>query len=83
MVARSLVVLAVVAAALASPSPCPDVFEYDTAAKKQSGRWDGVLTFDSEFPLSGLWIRVILDKKAEQLMVRIRFFFFFSKCPID
>lgn len=51
------------------PTPCAEVFQYE--GKKTAGKWDGVLNFNSEFDLHGLWIRVILDKKIDKLEVSI------------
>lgn len=50
------------------PSPCPEVFQYDTT-RQENGKWFGELTLNSEFPLSGVWIRIVLDRKIELLGV--------------
>lgn len=45
-------------------SPCPNIFKYDIT-KKEKAKWFGELNLDSEYTLNGLWIRVVLDQKAE------------------
>lgn len=55
---------------------CPEIFQYDNT-KMENDRWYGELNLDSEFPLSGIWVRVILDNKAELFGVSTVCFFVF------
>lgn len=54
-------------------SPCPGVFNYE--ARMEKDKWYGVITARTAEELSGVWITVKLDTKAELLGV-----FSSSKC---
>lgn len=55
-----------------NPSPCPDVFTYDTSTS-QEGRWYGIISLQTSEDLVGVLVHVILDRPAELLGVRIHF----------
>lgn len=64
---KCILVLALATFATATfKSPCPEIFNADTV-KKSEGKWEGVLNLDSEFGLSGLWIRIQFDKKVQHV----------------
>ena len=49
-------------------SPCPGIFRYEPP--KDQNKWYGVATLISDIELSGVWLKVILDRPAEQFGVR-------------
>ncbi|CAG9861494.1 unnamed protein product [Phyllotreta striolata] len=52
--------------ALSQESPCPDVFHYEPR-NQEPGKWYGVILARSPDNLSGIWITVKLDSRAELL----------------
>lgn len=46
-------------------SPCPDTFYYEN--QTEPGKWFGVISIKTFEDLTGVWITVILDRKAELL----------------
>lgn len=50
------------------PSPCPEIFQYEKT-EAEPGKWTGTLVLDTEYPLSGTWIRVVLDRKIDEVEV--------------
>lgn len=53
-----------------NPSPCPDVFVYDTSSS-QEDRWYGTISLRTAEDLVGVWVHVILDRPAELLGVKL------------
>lgn len=49
-------------------SPCPRIFNYETKAG-ENDRWYGDMTLASDSDLTGLWLRIILNKQSIQLGV--------------
>ncbi|GBP45820.1 hypothetical protein EVAR_27527_1 [Eumeta japonica] len=47
-------------------SPCPSVFTYELV-KNETDRWYGVVQLYTDYTLHGLWLNVLLDKKAHIL----------------
>ncbi|KAF2882846.1 hypothetical protein ILUMI_23358 [Ignelater luminosus] len=47
-------------------SPCPDVLVYESR-QDQENVWYGQILLSSPQPLSGVWIRILLDHRAELL----------------
>lgn len=49
-------------------SPCPNIFQYQPN-DAQPGKWVGILNLDTEYALSGVWVKIILDRKVQNLQV--------------
>ncbi|GBP45818.1 Serine protease gd [Eumeta japonica] len=47
-------------------SPCPSVFTYELV-QGETDRWYGVVHLYTDYTLHGLWLNVLLDKKADIL----------------
>ncbi|XP_063912351.1 prostasin-like isoform X2 [Zophobas morio] len=54
-----------ITSALELHSPCPDLFHYDSA--DHPNQWTGTVTLLSDSELHGVWLRLIFDKKLEEL----------------
>lgn len=48
-------------------SPCPNLFTYDPLTA-DADKWTGTITVKTDFELSGIWMRVILDKEPVEFM---------------
>lgn len=58
------------AAVAQKPSPCPDVFVYESSSSQEDDRWYGVVSLRTPEDLDGVWVHIILDRPAELLGVR-------------
>lgn len=47
-------------------SPCSEIFEY-VPSESEPGKWLGKITLNTDYPLSGAWVKVILDRKVQAL----------------
>lgn len=50
-------------------SPCPDLFTYEPQSEDPNTKWYGVITLLSDADLSGIYLRLIFDRKSKQLGV--------------
>ncbi|CAH1118358.1 unnamed protein product [Phaedon cochleariae] len=48
-------------------SPCPRLFTYEPRNPNEPDKWYGRISLLSDSDLSGVWLRIILDKKSIQL----------------
>lgn len=51
-------------------SPCPGIFQYDEEGA-QGDTWSGDITLKTDQELSGIWMRVVLDRPPIEVLVSI------------
>lgn len=51
------------------PSPCPRTFSYEPKGN-ESDRWYGVISLKTFEELSGVWLRIKLDRPADLIGVQ-------------
>lgn len=51
-------------------SPCPDLFQYDPAGPTGDS-WEGTITLKTDQDLSGIWLRLVLDRPPIEIAVSI------------
>lgn len=51
------------------PSPCPEIFHYESQSRDEENKWYGAITLNTDEDLFGVWVKITLDRKAELLGV--------------
>lgn len=51
------------------PSPCPEIFHYESQNREEDNKWYGSITLSTNEDLFGVWVKITLDRKAELLGV--------------
>lgn len=53
------------------PSPCPEIFHYESQNRDEENKWFGIITLRTNEDLYGVWVKITLDHKALRLGVSL------------